>query len=140
MVGGTWCRFDGGEPEGRTPLSYISAQQEYVQRELFFAVLKGLSESVGGFVSVADALEHSNQYRLNSWTTQQQIHQWKQTMKFDPFAKIREYCGIGLHTEYDGKPTLAAQLQALEKKICEHGCICLVKKWAEHLKIMILKQ
>ena len=107
--------------EGQTPLSFLACQTECTQRELLTAVLKGLSASAGGLVSFAEAIGHSNQYRLNTCISEQQVAHWKQSMKFDPFAKIREYCGTGLHTEYDGKPTLAALLQGLEKKICEHG-------------------
>lgn len=117
--------------KGETPLSMLASYTEGTQNEMLLAVLKGLSVRAHGLVSVEDALAHSRQWRLNSWPSATDIARWKQSMKFDPFAKIRDLCGAGLHKKYDHKPTLDERIKELENAVCKHGAYLFDKKMSE---------
>lgn len=126
------ARLDVVNAEGETPLSFLACQPECTQSEMLTAALTGLSASAGGLVSVADALEHSEKWRSDPLSTAQQVALWKQSMKFDPFEKVREYCGNGLHKKYVrlhvAKPTLDTRLKEIEQDICKHGAFLLSDK------------
>lgn len=128
------ARLDVINNKGQTPFSLLASHDRCEQSEMLLAGIKGLSVRSGGLVSVHEALEHRKKWQLDSWPSATEIARWKQSMKFDPFAQIRDFCGADLHKKGDHKPTLDVSIKELESAICQHGVYLFNKKMDELIR------
>lgn len=121
------ARLDVVNHQGQTPLSLLKDMQGHAE-SLVCAVVKGMSQSAGGTVTLNDAFEHNSKYKLSTWIRPEDIITWKKSLRFDPFAKVRELCGIKDAPLQDGMQDLAKYIDTVEKLITQHGHYLLTQK------------